>query len=96
MGDNPVLVSASYNAGWRRVMKWLPEGKTMETDIWIDTIPYKETRNYVKAVMAYRYIYEHQMGESSGIFEKLARSAIPPVDGLMGPGSASGSTFAPK
>ncbi len=96
MGDNPVLVSASYNAGWRRVMKWLPAGKTMETDIWIETIPYKETRNYVKAVMAYRYIYEHQLGETSGIFEQLARSAIPPAGGLSGPGSASGSTFAPK
>lgn len=96
MGDNPVLVSASYNAGWRRVMEWLPAGKNVETDIWIETIPYKETRSYVKAVMAYRYIYEHQLGESSGLFEQLAKSAIPPATGLSSPGGRAGGTYAPK
>lgn len=96
MGDNPVLVSASYNAGWQRVMKWLPADSNVETDIWIETIPYKETRNYVKAVMAYRYIYEQQLGESSELFLQLAASAIPSVTGLSSPQQVQGGLYAPK
>lgn len=77
LGNNPVLISASYNAGWRKVLEWLPADQDVQTDIWIENIPYKETRHYVKAVMAYRYIYEQQLGNSSALFEQLAGSAIP-------------------
>ena len=77
LADNPVLVSASYNAGWRKVLNWLPASNNIATDIWIENIPYKETRNYVKAVMAYRYIYEHQLGTPSSLFEQLTNSHIP-------------------
>ncbi|QCZ94664.1 transglycosylase SLT domain-containing protein [Salinimonas iocasae] len=80
LGDNPVLISASYNAGWRKVLEWLPETTAMETDIWIENIPYKETRHYVKAVMAYRYIYEYQLGAPSALFQQLAESAIPSAE----------------
>ncbi|MEG3766590.1 transglycosylase SLT domain-containing protein [Alteromonas sp. 14N.309.X.WAT.G.H12] len=96
MGDDPVLVSASYNAGWQRVMQWLPENRTIDTDIWIETIPYKETRNYVKAVMAYRYIYEYQLGESPSLFQQLAKSAIPSVPGLLPASGGNTTTYAPK
>lgn len=77
-------------------MKWLPADSNVETDIWIETIPYKETRNYVKAVMAYRYIYEQQLGESSELFLQLAASAIPSVTGLSSPQQVQGGLYAPK
>ena len=48
MQDNPVLATAAYNAGWRRVQQWLPK-ENIPLDVWVETIPYKETRNYVKA-----------------------------------------------
>ncbi|MBU2977511.1 transglycosylase SLT domain-containing protein [Alteromonas sp. C1M14] len=96
MGDDPVLVSASYNAGWQRVMQWLPEDRTVDTDIWIETIPYKETRSYVKAVMAYRYIYEYQLGESPSLFQQLAKSAIPSAPGLLPASGGKTGTYAPK
>ncbi|WP_018982933.1 transglycosylase SLT domain-containing protein [Salinimonas chungwhensis] len=83
LGDNPVLISASYNAGWRKVLEWLPEDVSMETDIWIENIPYKETRHYVKAVMAYRYIYEYQLGAPSALFQQLAESAIPSAERMQ-------------
>ncbi|AXR05298.1 lytic murein transglycosylase [Salinimonas sediminis] len=77
LANNPVLVSASYNAGWRKVLEWLPQSNDIATDIWIENIPYKETRRYVKAVMAYRYIYEYQLGTPSELFQQLATDAIP-------------------
>lgn len=87
LADNPVLVSASYNAGWRKVLDWLPADADIATDIWIENIPYKETRHYVKAVMAYRYIYEHQLGTPSQLFEQLAAGDIPAATHIERSGS---------
>ena len=77
LDNNPVLVSASYNAGWRKVLEWLPAGEALPVDIWIENIPYKETRSYVKAVLAYQYIYEHQLGENKNVFPQLTQDVIP-------------------
>ncbi|MGS2721162.1 transglycosylase SLT domain-containing protein [Paraglaciecola aestuariivivens] len=78
MDNNTVLATASYNAGWRRVKQWLPENQPMALDLWIETIPYKETRNYVKAVMAYQQIYQQQLGEKGYLFNELAHMQIEP------------------
>ena len=90
MGDNPVLVSASYNAGWQKVINWLPETEPLPTDIWIENIPYRETRSYVKAVLAYRYIYEQQLGSPSNLFSDLAQRSIKPANTLGTPALGSG------
>lgn len=54
---NLVLATAAYNAGPHRVRKWLPTKTALPADIWVDTIPFLETRRYVRAVMAYTAIY---------------------------------------
>lgn len=58
--DHVVLATASYNAGPSRVKRWLPEAD-MPADLWIDTIPYSETRRYVQAVLAYTAIYQYHL-----------------------------------
>ncbi|MDO9139612.1 MAG: transglycosylase SLT domain-containing protein [Methylobacter sp.] len=55
------LAAAAYNAGQGRVAKWLPSDGTMPADIWIETIPFKETRKYVTSVLAYAIIYQELM-----------------------------------
>ena len=82
LNNNPVLVSASYNAGWRKVLEWLPENDALPVDIWIENIPYKETRAYVKAVMAYQHIYDQQLGGEDNIFPQLTQDVIPSVDAV--------------
>jgi len=52
------LAAAAYNAGQGRVAKWLPSVGAMPADIWIETIPFKETRKYVTSVLAYAIIYQ--------------------------------------
>lgn len=54
------LALAAYNAGPHRVKKWLPEDKSIPADIWIETIPYRETRDYVANVLAYALIYQQR------------------------------------
>jgi len=57
--NNPVLATASYNAGPNNVSRWLPE-QIMPADIWIENIPYTETRRYVRSVFSYAATYDHQ------------------------------------
>jgi len=59
--NNPVLATAAYNAGPYNVKKWIPD-KEMSADVWIETIPFKETRNYVQRVLTYTSIYERKLG----------------------------------
>lgn len=62
---NIVLATAAYNAGPGRVSKWLPK-KPYAADIWIESIPYQETRTYVQRVMAYMILYENRLGLKPG------------------------------
>ena len=69
--DHQVLATASYNAGPHRVDQWLRDSET-DSDVWIDTIPFTETRRYVRAVMAYAAIYEFQLnGKPQRLSTKL-------------------------
>ncbi len=76
--QNPVLATAAYNAGPHRVERWLPK-HTQEADVWVETIPFKETRNYVKRVMAYAVIYEKRLGKDPGSIVARMR----PVPGTL-------------
>jgi len=57
----PALASAAYNAGGHRVKAWLPTNKDMQADRWIETIPFSETRKYVRSILAYTAIYEYRL-----------------------------------
>ncbi|GLX78505.1 lytic transglycosylase [Thalassotalea insulae] len=73
---NQVLATAAYNAGPSRVKKWLKTASSLPADIWIETIPFRETREYVKSVLAYQQIYQQKVGQSSRLFEQLHRKNI--------------------
>ncbi|SDK23372.1 transglycosylase SLT domain-containing protein [Microbulbifer yueqingensis] len=61
--NNRILAAAAYNAGPTRVAGWLKEtGKKLPYDVWIETIPYHETRKYVQNVLAYSVIYAYRSG----------------------------------
>ncbi|WP_347989654.1 transglycosylase SLT domain-containing protein [Methylomonas sp. AM2-LC] len=68
---NHVLATAAYNAGPNRVKRWLPETKSLPGDIWIETIPYKETRSYVSSVLLYALIYQQRLQKNSLKLENL-------------------------
>ncbi|MGC9387316.1 MAG: transglycosylase SLT domain-containing protein, partial [Hydrogenovibrio sp.] len=60
---NRVLATAAYNAGPSRVDKWIPDRTQIAADQWIDTIPFSETRAYVKAVMEYTTIFKSMLNK---------------------------------
>lgn len=73
---NPILATAAYNAGPHRVKQWLQNTPSLPADMWIETIPFKETRDYVKSVMAYQQIYQLKVGQTESLFAKIVAMKI--------------------
>ena len=65
---NHILATAAYNAGPHRVKKWLNnQSAALPYDIWIETLPFHETRNYVQNVLAFSIIYGHRLGVETSL-----------------------------
>ncbi len=65
---NRLAAAAAYNAGPGRVDQWL--GSSVESfDLFVESIPFRETRDYVQAVLSYRVIFESLAngGNSEGV-----------------------------
>jgi len=62
--DSPVLASAAYNAGPTRAKKWRAN-RPLEGAIYIETIPFDETRDYVRKVMSNTLYYAKLFGHTS-------------------------------
>jgi soluble lytic murein transglycosylase-like protein len=58
----PALMLAAYNAGENAASRWQRQGATWETDELIESISYRETRDYVKKVLRNRANYERLYG----------------------------------
>ena len=71
---NHVKALAAYNAGPSRVSRWTNDD--MAFDQWVDSIPFRETREYVQAVLAYRVIYRLRAGESASMLTMGERQAV--------------------
>lgn len=59
---------AGYNAGPHRVRRWVDS--EMSTDQWIESLPFKETREYVQNVLAYAVIYDQRAGREPELLRK--------------------------
>ena len=57
LGRLPALAAAAYNAGPSRAQSWRPSAAPIEGAIWVETIPFNETREYVKRVLSNAMLY---------------------------------------
>jgi soluble lytic murein transglycosylase len=72
--ENRVLATAAYNAGPHRVKSWLPESGYLDARIWIENIPFRETRQYVRRVLTDEAIFHWRLtGQSRRISSELPR-----------------------
>ncbi|RZU48254.1 soluble lytic murein transglycosylase [Fluviicoccus keumensis] len=67
LGNQPVLATAGYNAGPNRARQWQHAVKPLDADVYVESIPFTETRDYVKKVMtnAVHYAIGFGMGPQS-------------------------------
>ncbi len=55
--NHPLVSAAAYNAGETAAGRWLDDFPR-SPDIWLETIPYRETRDYIPRILAYTVIYD--------------------------------------
>jgi len=66
-GNHPLLVAAAYNAGPHTVNRWVRASPHTNVIAWIDSLPWKETRNYLKNIIAFQTIYQHRLGHHTNM-----------------------------
>ncbi|NKB36574.1 MAG: transglycosylase SLT domain-containing protein [Gammaproteobacteria bacterium] len=59
--NNMVLATAAYNAGPTNVKRWLPKKDCEEAEIWIEQIPFTETRKYVRRILFFASVYNWRL-----------------------------------
>lgn len=62
-----VLMAAAYNAGPRQVNRWLNNRSSQQMDIWIETLPWYETRNYLKNIISFYAVYQYRMNKKTDL-----------------------------
>lgn len=77
---NAILATAAYNAGPGRVEEWLPARGIMDARVWLETIPFGETRGYVRRVIAADVIFHWRLtGETRRIGNYLSAVRAAPA-----------------
>lgn len=61
--EDPLLAVAAYNAGPGAAQRWRKEHPHTSFDLWVELIPYVETRRYVKRVLGSAAVYAVVYGE---------------------------------
>ena len=79
-----VLVLGAYNAGPKPVERWQPATGALDADVWIENVPYNETRSYIQRVIWH-----------SAVFGWRAEGAPQKIDKLMHPITPTGSGETP-
>ncbi|WP_370458845.1 transglycosylase SLT domain-containing protein [Aggregicoccus sp. 17bor-14] len=60
---HPALAAAAYNAGPSATLRWTRERGALPIDLFVEAIPYRETRGYVKQVVGDLYLYHSLYGD---------------------------------
>ena len=92
---HPVLATAGYNAGPGRARRWrglLP----LEGAIYAESIPFNETRDYVKKVMVNAWFYAHQAGATKRRLKEMMGTVPGRSDGNGGMSSLASAALASK
>lgn len=88
--DNLLKIMAAYNAGLTPITRWnseiVDQGDPL---LWMESIPYWETRAYVSIVLKNYWMYERQAGARSASRIALANGKWPSFPGAGGSGATS-------
>lgn len=72
--ENMILATAAYNAGPGNVLRWLPDDGALPADIWVDTIPFKETRRYTQSVLSFSVVFGWRMtGQAPSLDDHMTK-----------------------
>ena len=85
----PYLVIAGYNAGPGAANRWLAARPTLDPDFWVETIGYKETRDYVARVLGFSTLYDWRLnGDARRVSDRMLGISNGPRKGFACPEAA--------
>ena len=67
--NNRILIASSYNAGKHRTYRWLREYPVQDITSFIEVMPIRETREYVKGVLAFSVVYAARSGKPTQLLQ---------------------------
>lgn len=73
------MAAAAYNAGPHRVTRWRPEHGCKPGEEWVETIPFNETRRYVRRALFYSVLYQWRMNDKIDSIQSQLK-AVPATD----------------
>ncbi|WP_043711419.1 transglycosylase SLT domain-containing protein [Corallococcus macrosporus] len=79
---HPALAAAAYNAGPGSAAKWVKERGSLPLDLFVETIPFRETRGYVKQVVADLFLYHAFYGDGAGALKLPLEVPAPTKEGV--------------
>jgi soluble lytic murein transglycosylase-like protein len=93
IGDNLMLLLAAYNGGPGNVAKWKRAGGARDPLLFMETIPVRETRNYIARVLPHYWAYRLRLGAPPASLRQMAEGQWPrfvlPDDGALRQAGAS-------
>jgi soluble lytic murein transglycosylase-like protein len=85
-----LLMAVAYNAGAGNLQKWKNAPKAMDDPLlFLETLPSKETRQFVKRIMAAYWIYQKRLGQETPTLKALATGGWAQYIGQDGTATAS-------
>ena len=76
-GGRPYLAIGAYNAGSAPVERWLAQRPRLDPDFWIETVAYKETRDYIARVLAFSVIYDWRLdGRATPLSQRMLGHSV--------------------
>ncbi|TQD47740.1 lytic transglycosylase domain-containing protein [Marilutibacter aestuarii] len=83
-GGQPYFAIAGYNAGPTPLLRWRTQRPGMDPDFWIETVSYKETREYVARVLAFSVIYDWKLdGDALTLGDRIRGRVDGPRKGFV-------------
>ncbi|WP_428310936.1 transglycosylase SLT domain-containing protein [Hydrocarboniphaga sp.] len=76
-----VLVLGAYNAGPKPVSRWQPAKDSLDADIWIENVPYNETRSYIQRVIWHSAVFGWRADGAPQKIDKLMHAITPTASG---------------
>lgn len=90
--NHPLVATAAYNAGPHRAEDWLPRTGVIAGDVWAETIPFRETRRYIRRVMQHSLRYDQRLGrEDDGLVRRLGPVVSDTLAACTLPGEREGN-----
>jgi soluble lytic murein transglycosylase len=98
-GGQLALALAAYNAGTAPIARWLPRA-SMAADVWIENIPYNETRAYVEHILehivAYGWIRDAQPPRLAALLEPVTPAVTPAASPAAAPAATGRESIAAR